>query len=77
MTVHKSQGSGFGRVMILLPPKDVPVLTRELVYTAVTRAKSSVRLYASEKILEKTLKTATVRYSGMADQLKEFKTDET
>lgn len=76
MTVHKSQGSGFGRVMILLPPKDVPVLTRELVYTAVTRAKSSVRLYASEKILEKTLKTATVRYSGMADQMKEYITDE-
>lgn len=76
MTVHKSQGSGFDHVMILLPPKDVPILTRELIYTAVTRAKKTVRLYASEEILEKTLKTATVRYSGLADQMKEYKTDE-
>ena len=76
MTVHKSQGSGFDNVMILLPPKDVPVLTRELIYTAVTRAKKSVRLYASEEILKKTLGTATVRYSGMANQLKEFETNE-
>ena len=76
MTVHKSQGSGFNHVMILLPSKDVPVLTRELIYTAVTRAKRSVRLYSSEEILEKTLKNATVRYSGMADQLKAFITDE-
>lgn len=72
MTVHKSQGSGFGNVMILLPPKDVPILTRELIYTAVTRAKKSVRLYGSEEILKKTLQTATVRYSGMADQMKEY-----
>jgi exodeoxyribonuclease V alpha subunit len=76
MTVHKSQGSGFDNVMILLPPKDVPVLTRELIYTAVTRAKKSVRIYASEEILKKTLGTATVRYSGMADQLKEYETNE-
>ena len=62
--------------MILLPPKDVPILTRDLIYTAVTRAKKSVRLYGSEEILKKTLQTATVRYSGMADQMKEYKTDE-
>ena len=76
MTVHKSQGSGFDHVMILLPPKDVPILTRELIYTAVTRAKKSVRLYASEEILEETLKNATVWYSGMSDQLKDHITDE-
>jgi len=42
MTVHKSQGSEFETVIFVLPPRDIPLLTRELVYTAVTRAKKKV-----------------------------------
>ena len=71
MTVHKSQGSGYSQVMILFPAKDCPILTRELIYTAITRAKDSIRLYASKEILEKSLRTPTVRYSGMKNQLKD------
>jgi len=42
MTVHKSQGSEFETVIFVLPPRDIPLLTRELVYTAVTRAKKKI-----------------------------------
>ena len=69
MTVHKSQGSGFRKVMIVLPPKDMPLLTRELIYTAVTRAERNVVLYALPEILRKTLKNKTFRYSGLAGRL--------
>ena len=44
MTVHKSQGSEFKHVLLIIPERDNPVLTRELVYTGLTRAKESVRL---------------------------------
>ncbi len=71
MTVHKSQGSGFRNVMIVMPDQEVPILTRELIYTAVTRAEKSVLLCASRKILLKSLQTPTIRYSGLPDRLKE------
>ena len=70
MTVHKSQGSGFKDVMIVMPGKDVPILTRELLYTAVTRAERSVMLCTGPDLLLKSLKTRTVRYSGLPDRLK-------
>lgn len=44
MTVHKSQGSEFAHVVLVLPPEDASVLTRELVYTGITRAKSAFTL---------------------------------
>ena len=72
MTIHKSQGSGFKEVMIVMPDKDVPLLTRELLYTAVTRAESRVQLCARQEILLKSLQTKTVRYSGLPDRLKEL-----
>ena len=71
MTVHKSQGSGFKNVMIVMPDKEVPILTRELIYTAVTRAENSVLLCARPEILLKSLQTPTVRFSGLPDRLKE------
>lgn len=73
MTVHKSQGSGFKDVMIVMPSKDVPILTRELLYTAITRAERSILLCIGREILLKSLKTKTLRYSGMPDRLKEDK----
>ena len=71
MTVHKSQGSGFRQVMIVLPPKDVPILTRELLYTAITRAERRVLLGAGKNILLKSLQTRNIRYSGLPERLKE------
>ena len=70
MTVHKSQGSGFRNVLLVLPDEPNPVLTRELVYTAVTRAEKRVELWGSETILADALRRKTVRLSGLADRLR-------
>ncbi|SHF29075.1 DNA helicase/exodeoxyribonuclease V, alpha subunit [Desulfacinum infernum DSM 9756] len=69
MTVHKAQGSEFQRVLFILPEDDSPVLTRELVYTAVTRAKESVEIWGSEQILRLAASRATARTSGLYDRL--------
>ncbi len=69
MTVHKSQGSEFTDVMFVLPDRDVPVLTRELVYTAITRAKEKVSLWGSERIFRTAISRSTTRMSGLSDVL--------
>jgi exodeoxyribonuclease V alpha subunit len=69
MTVHKSQGSEFDNVLFLLPDRDSPVLTRELVYTAVTRARQKVALWGSESTLRTSLSRTTRRMSGLSDAL--------
>jgi exodeoxyribonuclease V alpha subunit len=69
MTVHKSQGSEFERVMLILPDRDSPVLTRELVYTAVTRAKHSVEIWGREDVFRAALERCTVRKSGLREKL--------
>jgi exodeoxyribonuclease V alpha subunit len=69
MTVHKSQGSEFRRVGLLLPPALSPVLTRELVYTGVTRAKEAVRLYGTVEVLRESVKRRVERASGLRDAL--------
>jgi exodeoxyribonuclease V alpha subunit len=48
MTVHQSQGSEFDRVLLVLPERDAPVLSRELIYTGVTRARHSLGIWAPE-----------------------------
>lgn len=65
MTVHKSQGSEFDHAALVLPGQIVPVVTRELVYTAITRAKSRLSLYADERILAQAIATRTERRSGL------------
>ena len=65
MTIHKSQGSQFERVSVILPPPGSPLLTRELLYTAVTRAESGVRLYGSPEALRKAIGTRARRASGL------------
>jgi len=55
MTVHKAQGSEFERVEVVLPARDSRVLTRELLYTALTRARASVRLWARPAVLRDTI----------------------
>ena len=70
MTVHKSQGSGFRNVLLVLPDESVPVLTRELIYTAITRAEQRVELWGNAEVLADALRRKTVRLSGLADRLR-------
>ncbi|WP_392553176.1 exodeoxyribonuclease V subunit alpha [Orbus wheelerorum] len=69
MTIHKSQGSEFEHVAVILPNQHSPLLTRSLLYTAVTRAKQTISLYSSKTILEKTISSKINRQSGLADLL--------
>jgi exodeoxyribonuclease V alpha subunit len=69
MTVHKSQGSEFDHVMLVLPARSSPVLTRELLYTAVTRARASLELWGSKDIILAAVANRTRRASGLRDAL--------
>ncbi len=71
MTVHKSQGSEFGALMLLLPEQPGRVLTRELLYTAITRARGQVALAGSAAVLTAAVGTATQRHSGLLARLRE------
>ena len=72
MTVHKSQGSEFDQVIVLLPEGHNPVLTRELVYTAVTRARLNVTIVSGAAVLEKAIQTSTRRRSGLPSRFAEL-----
>ncbi len=65
MTVHKSQGSEFRHTAMILPDKMNLVLTRELIYTGITRAKQQLDIFAREDILGKAIAQKTVRASGL------------
>ncbi|MHA3769999.1 exodeoxyribonuclease V subunit alpha [Verrucomicrobiota bacterium sgz303538] len=69
MTVHKTQGSEFDRVLLLIPDRESPLLTRELVYTGVTRARSSVEIWGDEAVLRTSIERKTDRSSGLKDAL--------
>ncbi|HEX5661742.1 MAG TPA: exodeoxyribonuclease V subunit alpha [Polyangiales bacterium] len=69
MTVHKSQGSEFDRVAIVLPERPSRLLSRELLYTAITRAKSAVSLYSSEASLRAAIQQRSERNTGLVDRL--------
>ncbi|MDA8137291.1 MAG: exodeoxyribonuclease V subunit alpha [Desulfobacteraceae bacterium] len=69
MTIHKSQGSEFDRVMIVLPAEDTPLLTRELIYTAVTRARQSIVIWAEPSLLSRAVQRPIQRASGLRDAL--------
>lgn len=70
MTVHKSQGSEFEHTALVLPTQFSPVVSRELVYTALTRAREKLTLYAHKPVLDKAVGTSTQRRSGLAEWLK-------
>ena len=65
MTVHKSQGSEFTEIALVLPPRPSPVTTRELVYTAVTRARSVARVLGTPDVLDAAIAARVVRSSGL------------
>jgi exodeoxyribonuclease V alpha subunit len=69
MTVHKSQGSEFDEVVLVLPPRPSPVLTRELLYTGVTRAKSKVTVVGSAEVLRAGIAERVQRASGLREAL--------
>ena len=71
MTIHKSQGSEFDGILVMLPQQRSRVLTRELLYTAITRAKRQVMLVADEAILAQAIATPTTRHSGLLARLAE------
>ncbi len=69
MTIHKSQGSEFNDVLMILPDKFSPVLTKEIVYTGITRAKSNIEIWSSERILKQTIQNPIKRTSGLRAKL--------
>ena len=69
MTVHKSQGSEFADVALVLPDNHSPVISRELIYTAITRGKKSFSLYSNDEVLAVGVNSQIERASGLRDLL--------
>jgi len=69
LTVHKSQGSEFDRVLLILPDRDAPVLTRELIYTGITRAREQIEIWGKEKPFCRAVSRRIQRSSGLRDAL--------
>ena len=69
-TVHKAQGSQASVVTVVMPPDESALLTRELFYTAVTRAKDQVRVLGTEQSVREAMGRQAVRASGLADRLR-------
>lgn len=69
MTVHKSQGSEFERVLMILPGYESSVCTRELLYTAITRARDSVEIWGLGSVIESAVERKTQRVSGLLERL--------
>ena len=74
MTVHKSQGSEFSEVLVLLPSRHDRVLTRELLYTAVTRSANKVTVVGGADVIAQTVQSKIQRHSGLLARLDELKT---
>ncbi|MGD9240425.1 MAG: exodeoxyribonuclease V subunit alpha [Desulfobacterales bacterium] len=69
MTVHKSQGSEFDEVLFILPDKAFSILTRELIYTALTRARRKIRIWGNRSIIRNAIAQKIERTSGLRDAL--------
>jgi exodeoxyribonuclease V alpha subunit len=69
MTVHKSQGSEFDHVILILPDKDYPLMTRELIYTGLTRARRKVSIWGTESVLRLAISRKIERSSGLREAL--------
>jgi len=72
MTVHKSQGSEFENILLLFPDHESPVVTRELIYTGISRAGKNVQVWAEENILTSGIQKKIERSSGLKDILWEM-----
>jgi exodeoxyribonuclease V alpha subunit len=69
MTVHRAQGSQFTRVSFVVPPPESPLLTRELLYTAVTRATERVLVLGTEAAVRQAVRRPALRASGLRHRL--------
>ncbi|MHB1139108.1 MAG: ATP-binding domain-containing protein, partial [Microthrixaceae bacterium] len=69
MTIHKSQGSEFDHAVVSLPESDSPILTRELLYTGVTRARTKVTVVGTEDSLRAAIERPIARASGLRERL--------
>ncbi|BCG65801.1 MAG: exodeoxyribonuclease V alpha subunit [Methyloprofundus sp.] len=72
MTIHKSQGSEFDEVLLVLPEKINPILTKELIYTGITRAKKSIKILATKEVFVETLQRKVERFSGLANRIRKI-----
>ena len=69
LTIHKSQGSEFDNVLLILPGQMSELLSRELLYTAVTRARKRVEIWGDEELFRRAVERRTERSSGLRDRL--------
>jgi len=69
MTIHKSQGSQFDEVVVVLPGEESRLLTRELLYTAVTRAKTRVNIIGTEEVIRAAVQRSVQRASGLGTRV--------
>ncbi|CAL4323204.1 exodeoxyribonuclease V subunit alpha [Buchnera aphidicola] len=71
ITIHKSQGSEFKNIIIILPKIFKDILNKELIYTAITRSKKKITIFSDKNILKKTLKNENIRFSGIKDLIRD------
>lgn len=69
MTIHKTQGSEFQNIGMILPEQDSPILSRELLYTGITRAKESINMFSNEILFKKAVSRKIVRYSALQERI--------
>ena len=74
MTIHKAQGSQFKDVTVVLPPPDSPLLSRELLYTAITRAREHLTVVGTRESVERAIDRANDRRSGIQRRWEENRT---
>ncbi len=70
MTIHKSQGSEFEKVLLVLPDKDTEILSKELIYTGITRTKRELEIWGKKDVFIKAVQRSVKRSSGLIDGLK-------
>jgi exodeoxyribonuclease V alpha subunit len=69
ISIHKSQGSEFDNVFIILPPEENKIMTKELIYTGITRAKKSCVIVSTKQIFHKAVTTRMLRQSGLKSKI--------
>ncbi len=69
MTIHKSQGSEFENILMILPKTESPLLTRELIYTGLTRAKEKIEIWIDDEVFKNAVATRIQRTSGLQQAL--------
>ncbi|MBE0471832.1 MAG: exodeoxyribonuclease V subunit alpha [Methyloprofundus sp.] len=72
MTIHKSQGSEFDEVLLVLPEVINPILTKELIYTGITRAKKTLKMVTNKEVFLQTIQRKVERFSGLAQRIKKI-----